>query len=143
MTAFTVTAIEAEANTWQNDHGEFRTYRLKLEGQDKVAHLNQKAATPAPAVGAVLDLDLTPHPRFADAWKAKKVQAANGFGGGGGGRGRSPEESARIVQQHSQEMALRYAELQHACGKLPDNFTLEQILVIASKFAADAMGAKP
>jgi hypothetical protein len=122
MAQLTVLEVTPEDSTWQNDYGTFRTYRLKLEGQTKIAHLNQKADTAPPAAGQVLDLDLTPHKRFADALQAKKVQAQ----GGGGGRGRSPEDDARrqksIAMQASHKVAIEALKLAAEFGEGDDKY---------------------
>jgi hypothetical protein len=143
MAQLTVLEVTPEDSTWQNEFGTFRTYRLRLEGQDKIAHLNQKADTAPPVAGSVLDLDLTPHKRFADALQAKKIQAQGGGFSGGGGRGRSPEDDARrqksIAMQASHKVAIEALKLAAEFGEGDDKYrppsagdVVAQIKLIAS-----------
>ena len=55
-----------------------------------------------------------------------------------GRNGRSPEDRLSIVRQHSAEMALRYAAIRQAQGKLPDDFTLDDLRAIIDWFVEDA-----
>lgn len=116
---------------WTSQHGGvFLSYLLDVEGADKPVELSQKPETPAPTVGQSLDLELSPHPRFEDRLKAKKIQAA--FGGGGAPRPEDPVRSARILRQHSQEMALRYL-----VAKGVREFTWDQLMKLVDAFDAD------
>lgn len=77
--------------------------------------------------------------------KLKREQQGGYAGGGysgGGGRPEDPERSRRIVRQHSQEMALRYATIRQQQGQLPESFSLDDLFVIADKFDADAGNGK-
>lgn len=138
MPTFTVLEATRNGEPWSNDHGTFQTYRLKLEGQEKSAHLNQKVDTAPPQAGAVLDLELTPHPRFEDAMKAKKVFSAGGGGGGGGGaRGpRDPGERRSIQMQHAQKCAVDVIRIAADLGEWRpknDENALAAVQKIASK----------
>ena len=139
MPTFTVKSAQ-HRRAVTNQHGDFQVIGLTLvngDGEPKGVEWFTKATTPIPEEGATLEGTIE-NGQYGPVFKKAKP-AFNG----GGGRGRDPKESAQIVQQHSQEMALLYARLQFDRGALPDNFNLEQLLVIAAKFAADAKEAQP
>ena len=122
---------------WTGQYGPNVSYDLRLTGVSDVVELTRKPEKPAPQVGETLTGTLE------DGYQGKKkfkVERQGGFGGGGG---RSPEESARITRQHSQEMALRYAAIRAQQGKLPDTFSLADLKIITDKFDEDAKGAQP
>lgn len=136
-----------EVRNWQSQSGPMVDYNLKLAGIELPVELTQKPMTPAPTVGGQLDLDVTPHPRLQGRMKGKKVQAQTGFGGiqqggtapggfGSQGNGGMPaDREARIVRQHSQEMALHYFALK---GKCPES---DELMPMIDWFARDAMNA--
>lgn len=138
MPSYTVTEIVTTRPWTPAGESEPKTiyYDVKVEGEDRAVNVGRKPGNPL-TVGDVLEGTIGPDDRGG----LKFTRANGGFKGGG--RPRDPKESAVIVQQHSQAQALRYAELQQARGKLPDDFNLEQVLVIAAKFAADAKAATP
>ena len=139
MPTFTVKEI-VSARPWSKDGGEPTViyYDFNVEEVPDRINVGRKPSNPL-TVGMKLEGILEDDQRG----NGKKLKTSFGGGGGGGPRPRDPKESAQIIQQHSQAQALRYAELQHARGKLPDDFNLEQILLIAAKFAADAKAATP
>jgi hypothetical protein len=120
----------------QGKHGPMQVINLVLEDAEgrKNAEWFTKAETQLPQPGSTLDGTLE---SGEYGLKFKKAQGA-GFGGGGGGKGRSPEENARIVRQHSQEMALRYAVAKASAGQLPDDFKPKDLLLIIDWFDRDA-----
>lgn len=139
MGAYRVTAVEGPREwEWQGQPN--HDYTLTLEGAEKPAILTQRPSTAPPRVGETMDLELSAHPRFDDKLKAKRAKQ---FGGGGGGGGRSPEENARIMRQHSQEMALRYAAIKASLGSLTADFKPETLKPIIDWFDADAKAAQP
>lgn len=139
MPSYTVKEIRSSRPWPSQEDLKVVYYDFTIEGQDGLVNIGRKPTNPL-TPGTVLEGTLDSDGR--GGWKFVKAQ--NGFGGGGGGgRGRDPKESAQIVQQHSQAQALRYCELQQARGKLPDDFTIEHVLLLAAKFAADAKAATP
>jgi hypothetical protein len=144
MATYTVTEIRNQRPWPSQEDLQVVYYDFLVEGEERIVNVGRKPTNPL-TVGTVLEGTLEAAGGARGGLKFVKSQ--NGFGGGGGGGGgrggKSPEESARITQMHSQDMALRYAELQHTRGALPETFNLEQLLVIAGKFTADAKAAKP
>lgn len=120
----------------QGKNGPMQVINLRLQdGQEtKNAEWFTKATTAIPQAGQKLEGDLEFDSQY-NSWKFKKAQG--GFGGGGGAK-RPPEENARIVRQHSQEMALRYAVAKAAAGQLPDNFKPNDMVAIIDWFDRDA-----
>jgi hypothetical protein len=135
MAQYTVIGSVAAGAPWSNEHGQFQTYTLTLEGVDKPADLNQKVETAPPAIGSTMDLTLTPDPKYPAKMKAKKVYVASGAGSGGFQR--SPEESAKMQRQHSQEMALRYAAIRAEKEMLPEPFKLADLKSVIDWFEKD------
>lgn len=137
MPTFTVKEI-INARPWSKDGGEPTVVYYDFNAEEVPDRINvgRKPSNPL-TVGMKLEGTLEDDQRG----NGKRLKVA--FGGGGGGRGRDPKESAQIIQQHSQRMALDWARLQFDRGKLPDDATLEHVLLIAAKFAADAKAAQP
>jgi hypothetical protein len=136
MTAFTVTQA-AQKKTLDGKHGPMQVISLALQeyGAEPVtAEWFTKAETPIPQPGSKLEGDVSPSEY---GLKFKKAQAG-GFNGGGP-RGRSPEESRRIVRQHSEHMAILYVEFAHLRGTLPEGFKLGDLTPIIDFFHKDAM----
>lgn len=135
MPTYTVERVQGPREwTSQQGGGTFHSYTLTLQGVDKPAELNQKPETQPPQAGQTLELDLQPHPRFEDRLKAKKVQQFKG----GGGRGRDPQERAEIRRQNAQAQALKYAEIQAARGKLPDDWNFRMLGPVIEFFFNDS-----
>lgn len=136
---YTVKGAALKKDNIQSQHGVFKTLTLLLatEGQAEpvAAEWYTKQETPVPAEGSTLEGEITVDPQ----WGPKFKKAQQGGFGGGGFRGRSPEENRRIVRQHSQEMAIRWAELAHARGKLPEDFKTDDLLKLVDVFHRDAM----
>lgn len=139
MSTYTIRSVLGP-NPWSGDYGPMNGFTLTLEGVDKPVDINQKPTSPAPQPGTTVDLELSPHPRFDDRLKGKKVQPAGGFGGGGS-RPEDPKRAATILRQHSQDMALRYAAIRQTQGQLPESFKLPDLFLIADQFDADARAA--
>lgn len=132
----------SEPREWSSQYGDMKTYTVKVDGDQAPYQLNKKAASPAPDVGQTIQVEsVTPDPE--GKWPAKIKMVAPNKGGFGGGGGMSPEREAKIMRQHSQEMALRYAAIKNAQGKLPDDFKPSDLFKIADLFDHDANGAKP
>ena len=139
MSAYTVTQL-VDTKTWEGQHGPMVTYSLDVSdpsGKATRVQMNQKPTSPAPAVGQIIEGTLEPNGSFP--MKLKKAPPA--FGGGGGSRPMDPKVQAQIIRQHSQGCALKYAALRHAQGKLPDDFSLEDLWKIAEAFDRDAKAA--
>lgn len=111
---------DSYANEWANDFGQFVDYRIKLrraDGGEVVAIRTMKIQNGQrpnpPAVGSQVAGDLVQQGNMLK-FKPERQQGGGGnFGGGGGqrsgggGRAEDPKRAARIVRQHSQEMAVR------------------------------------
>lgn len=120
MTAFIVKQA-AQKKTVEGQHGPMQVIDLVLQeygvAETTAAEWFTKAVTPLPTPGSQLEGEITPSQyglRF-------KKAPAGGFTAGRGGR--SPEESRRIVRQHSQHMAIRWVEFKQLRGELPGELT--------------------
>lgn len=124
------------AGPLQLEHGNFDKWQLTLvdaQGQTHQAELLTKQGGKwQPQPGQQEEFTLTPSQY---GMRAKRVYQGPPAGGGGGWKP-DPVRDARIVRQHSQEMALRYAQIK---GKT--DVTVEQLLRIADKFDADVANA--
>lgn len=130
----------SEPREWESQYGPMKTFTVKFEGDPLAYQLNKKKDSPAPAIGQTLEVaSVTPDPEGKWPAKIKLAQQNNGARGGG----KSPEEQARIMRQHSQEMALRYTAIQSQRGKLADDFKVSDLAAIIDWFDADAKAAKP
>lgn len=119
----------------QGQHGPMKVVTLQLSGPDgdQTAEWFTKDQTPLPDAGSQIEGTVEP-----SEYGLKFKKAAGAFTGGGF-RGRSPEENRRIVRQHSQDMGIRWAELAHARGKLPEDFKVADLLKLVDVFHRDAM----
>ena len=129
MSTFTVQAA-AQKKEVPGQHGPMQVIALTLDdgtGEPKAAEWFTKATTPLPQAGSTLEGDLTKDPNYG--WKFKRAQQ-----NGGGFRGRSPQETAQIAHMHAQKCALAYAQLRQTQGQLPENFSLDDLFVIARAF---------
>ena len=105
---YTVEQIIGEPRDWQTKAGKpMKSYLLKVSGEDRNVELSQFPDTDAPTVGQVIDgaLEESANGNFPP----KLRKARQGGGGFGGPRPEDPERAKRIVRQHSQEMAIRFA----------------------------------
>ena len=71
-----------------------------------------------------------------------KLTLVQGAGGGGGGGGMTPERQRAITRQHSQHMALLYAQIRQSQGKLPAEFGVADLAKITDWFDADVKRAE-
>lgn len=141
MPAYTVLEVDPNVRDWQSQAGgPMKAYRIKLrdpEGKEiPLVEWSRKTNSPAPTVGETVEGTLE---STSFGTKFKKAQT-NGFGGG---RPRDPKESARIIRQHSQQMALLYAGLRAEKELLPDPFSLADLKKVIDWFDADAKAALP
>ena len=86
---YTITAVSKSVRDFNGSFGPMKSYKLKLqELGDQTVELAQKAETPAPTAGQVLDgtVDMSGShgPQFKKSFKPRA--------GGGGGRGRDSDE---------------------------------------------------
>lgn len=126
---------------WNSQQGgPMKSFTIKVEGDEGAYELSKKASSAAPEVGQSIEVAQVVPPKEGTTFPPKIKLA---FGGGRGGNGRSPEEAARIMRQHSQEMALRYAAIKQAQGQLPADFKPSDLFKLADHFDADAKAAKP
>ena len=134
MSVYTVESASVK-KTLQLDHGEFTVYTVTLQGHGDV-ELKQKASSPAPAQGASLTGTIE-DTQYGRVFK-KEFQPRPG----GGGYQPDPAKEARIVRQHSQQMAIYWFEIL----KRHDMLTPEQqakgaryLIDLTDFFQADAM----
>lgn len=118
-------------------------YRLVVktpEGNSVPCELYQLQTTAAPTVGQQLDGHIEPasNPEYLPSFKKPK---GNYGGGGGGGGDWSPERTAAVQRQHSQEMALRFlvatGKLHPGMAEQPSKEALERVDLIANWFDGD------
>jgi hypothetical protein len=135
---FTVKSA-SQKSTKQTEYGPMQSIDLVLQEYGTVEEIGAewytKATTPLPQPGSQLEGEIQP-----SQYGRKFKKAASGFGGGRAGGGRSPEESRRIVRQHSQSRALQYVEFAHQRGTLPDDFKLADLTPIIDFFFRDVWG---
>ena len=101
MTTFSVIGASKKKDV-QGRNGPMQVLTLQLRNGDQspiVAEWFTKATTPIPAENDTLEGEVT---RSNYGYEFKKARPP------GAGYQKSPQEVARIVRQHSQEMALRY-----------------------------------
>lgn len=137
MSTFTV-ASAAKKKDVPGQHGPMQVIALTLDdgtGEPKAAEWFTKATTPLPQAGSTLEGELTKDPQFG--WKFKRAQNQNGAGF----RQRDPRETAQIVRQHSQRMALMYVHAKAVVGALPADFKPSDLLPIVQFFFDDALKA--
>jgi len=143
---------------WQGSHGPMLSYKLDLDNNgvlERQVELNRKPESRAPAVGELLALDLeeTNYGTKAklDFDRTKELsqptlqtgsqETSTGSTGGWQPESeRDPERAARILRQHSQEMAIRAIDLKiRNGGKLEKD--LDQALTDwADWFDQDVLG---
>lgn len=136
MPTYTVREIRSARNWPSDEDTKVVYYDFLVDGEDRLVNVGRKPGNPL-TVGTVLEGTMEAGDR--GALKFKKAQ--NGFGGGP--RPRDPQEGARIIRQHSQEMALLYAALRAEKELLPDPFTLADLKKVIDWFEADAKAATP
>lgn len=134
MPAFTVKEA-TQKSTKQTDYGQMQSIELVLQeygvAETTKAEWYTKGTTPLPQPGSQLEGELHPS-QYGLKFKKTPV------GGPPRAGGRSPEETRQIVRQHSQMVALQYATLRHAQGKLQD-FTWNDFKKIIDAFDRDAL----
>jgi hypothetical protein len=137
--------IEQVGETWEwtGQYGTNRSYKLNLKGSGPDGtvlagvELAQKPDTPAPTIGQTLNGTIDTTGRYP---KFRKEQQQGG-GGGGGWKGSDPKEHAEIRMEWAIREALVYTRLRMDQGKLPEAFTLDDVLKIADKLAEHVMAA--
>lgn len=122
----------SDPKPWQGQHGPMVGYILKLDGEDKPVHINQKPETRAPVAGMTMALELSPHKTFPDALQAKRQQLG---GGASGARGSDPAERKSIQGQVAVKAAVDIARIALDSGKSTDD-VLQAVAGNAKKLAA-------
>jgi hypothetical protein len=82
---YTVQAVSQEVREYDSKYGPMKSYKLKFKETETVAELSQKASTPAPTEGQVLNGTIDMSGQFGP--KFKKEFAQQGFG-------QSPQQSS-------------------------------------------------
>jgi hypothetical protein len=154
VSTYTVKSVGAEPREWTSSHGgTFLSYKVDFTTEDGQleggVEWNKKPESRAPSVGEQVVGHLEEGnfgPKFKIDYDATKElggapsgssEARTGTGGGQGKnwqpeRERDPERAARILRQHSQEMALRYLNIS---DDRPVH--LEGVFALADEFDAD------
>jgi len=106
MPVYTITDVSQNVRDWNSQQGgPMKEYRVHLSSGDE-KHMNvewsRKATSPAPTEGQ--QVEGTIEDRGSHGLKLK---VAPSFGGGGFARPEDPKRAARILRQHSQDMAMR------------------------------------
>lgn len=103
MATYTITAAEKKKEI-EGKNGPLIVYTLSLGDKDRSvdAEVLQKPSSPPPEVGSQVEGTLQD---TEYGWKFRRAKPA--YSGGGG---RDPKETASIVRQHSQHMALLHIE---------------------------------
>jgi len=140
MPTYTITDVSPNVRDWNSQQGgPMKEYRVHLANGDE-KHMNvewsRKATSPAPTEGQQVDAVLEDRGQHG-----LKLKVAPSFGGGGFARPEDPKRAARILRQHSQDMAMQAIVILQQ-GDSPTAFTGETlrktILVWADWFDADA-----
>lgn len=141
MPQYTITAVSPNVRDWDaKQGGPMKSYRVHLKDAQGTVVQNvewsRRASSPPPEVGQTVEGELEDKGQYG--LKLRVTQR----GGGGGSRGRDPKERAEIRRQHAQTTALRWAELQHARGRLPDEFGTADLMRLVDHFYADSGAAQ-
>jgi hypothetical protein len=115
MPSFTIEEV-VSSEPFQNEHGEFTSYFVRFtgdQGSGEAAH-NRKAASPAPAVGEVIDGEIV----VKNGKPTLKRSYNPGARGAGGGMSRSedPKRSAEIRRMACQRAAIELLTAEVAAG---------------------------
>jgi hypothetical protein len=133
MATFVIRGVEKKRQ-FDTQHGTFQAYALTLEAADKslvTAELVQKPETAQPAIGASVEGTLE------DGQYGKRFKKDRAPGAPGGRAPVDPKRETRITHMHAQKCALSYAHLRQAQGKLPAEFGLQDLFIVAKKFRED------
>ena len=136
MPTYTVTDVSPNVRDWSSQQGgPMKEYRVHLNdgSQD---HMNvewsRKQSSPAPVKGQQIEGTLEDRGSHG-----LKLKVAPSFGGGGFARPEDPKRAARILRQHSQDMALRTIEVALQHGMYPEPPEDGAALLSAVKQLAD------
>lgn len=143
---FEVVAVDPNFREWSpkaNPERVFHAYRIRLDGGGEVteADWSRKPSSDPPKVGDRVAGSLEPgqyRPKFkfdAEGTRNARLQDRAELFQGGESR---DDRQASIIRQHSQEMALRYCEIQGKRGKLPEDFDTGHVFKLTDVFDRDA-----
>jgi len=142
MPVYTITDVSSNVRDWSSQQGgPMKEYRVHLSSGDE-KHMNvewsRKATSPAPTEGQQVEGTLEDRGSHG-----LKLKVAPSFGGGGFARPEDPKRAARILRQHSQDMALRTIALALEHGMYPDppkdgSDLMSAVRQLADWFDADA-----
>jgi hypothetical protein len=139
---------------WSNDHGAFWAYPLTVEDSSGQKHLgvewSRKQTSRAPEVGerVVAEIQGGPHGEKLKVDLNATKELSGGSTSSSGSKSyeakswqpeaqRDPERAARILRQHSQEMALRLSTHNARGEAIP----AEEVFELADLFDADVIKA--
>ena len=103
---YTIEAVASEVREYESKYGTMKSYKLKLTGELDPVELSQKATTPAPTVGTVLNGNIEDG-QYGK--KFKKDFQANGttprsFGGG------APKDSYTMYLSYAKDILIAMLE---------------------------------
>jgi hypothetical protein len=112
-------------------------FNFRAEGIEKVCNIGRKPGNEL-KVGDVLEASAEEDDRGG-----LKLKVQNNFSGGGGGGPKQthPTDAKRMGRAHAQEMALRYCLIQQQRGKLPPDFSINDLKKIIEWFEKDVEAA--
>ena len=139
-----------KSEQWKNDSPNV-THEILVEGSDRVwkAHQIKEKNHPTPVEGQELQGWMNDDKGTIGLAAPRGSSGSGRTGGGGSQQGEDPQRSARIVRQHSQEMALRYLQAGGIDFPDPDNRTDTGLFLngalrpLIDWFAKDAHAATP
>lgn len=119
MPNFKIREVSTRTRDWDGQGGsKNRSYYVKVDGDEKVFELAQKADKAPPAIGDAFEANVEEREHEGTTYyKLKKVYQQRG--GPGGGRPRDPQEQKRIAVQASQKVAVEVVRL--GLGSLAPN----------------------
>lgn len=143
MSEFTVIEVLPEKREFDTRYGPMVAHKVKIEGEQGsgLVEIKQKPETPPPTMGQTLQGEIMQKPGFTPEFKKDKP-AYSGQSNGGGSRPRDPKETAAIVRQHSQHMAILWAAVLQKEGLQPNPDSFKPWLKgLIDWFDSDVQGA--
>jgi hypothetical protein len=147
---FTVLEVKPGYDDWEDNFGgENRQYTLELQEIEGVVQHSRRRTSNAPQVGETIWGHLEPSggtypPKLKrdqggpdQPAGAPQGSAQRSSGGQRRSSGRSPDDTAAIQRQHSQEMALRFCEVQARLGQINEEFTMTYLQPLIDTFDDD------
>lgn len=139
---FTIQEVLGEERFSIEGKGDFVAYTVSFDGEQGrgIAQHKRKANSPAPAAGETIDAEIV---QKNGKTELKRIWTGAPSNGGGKNFQRDPKDTAQIVRQHSQHMAMLHVASMERRGKLPDSWDLEALRKVIDWYQADAEKAQP